>query len=103
MDPNERHESCAEILDMQDIADAVVSVRWTLARSFHVQFMEPMGHMHHDADGDALNERVEAADHGFPIRVHSFRCCLHVQAVCNGRPLRLGCHGEILQMRLDDR
>ena len=101
LEPNEHHESLAEILLAHDIADAGFSFPWTTARFVHVQLMEPTGHMHHDADGDVLKERVEAADRSIPTRVHEFDGCLHVQAVCNGRPLRLGCHGD--DAKLDDR
>ena len=67
LDPNERHESCTEILDAHDIADAVVPVPWTCTFCEHVHLMEPTAHMHHDADGARLNERVEAVDCGVPI------------------------------------
>ena len=103
MDPNERHESLTEILDVHDIADALVPAPWTLACRAHVHFMEPTAHMHNDADGALLNERVEAVDCGVPIRVVEFHGCLHLLATCNDSHLPLGCHGEMLQMRLNDR
>ena len=88
---------------MHDIADALVPAPWTLACREHVHLMGPTAHMHNDADGARLNERVEAGDAGVPIRAVVFHGCLDVLAACNGSHLPRGYHGEMLQMGLDDR